>query len=138
VSLVLDTGVVLALLDGDDPDHDRCVRLVHNTRETLVVPEATLVEIDYWWRKPLGVAAWQTCAEDIDAGAYRLLALGSAGVRRAAELEAEYDDLGLGFVAASVVVTCELLDERTVATLDRRHFSVVVPRHCPSVEFLPA
>jgi predicted nucleic acid-binding protein len=55
----------------------------------------------------------------------------------AAELERRYDSLGLGFVDAAVVVTCEELGEPKVATLDRRRFSVVRPRHCEALLLLP-
>jgi predicted nucleic acid-binding protein len=35
VALVLDTGVLYAALDTDDPDHDRCARLMGLTDEQL-------------------------------------------------------------------------------------------------------
>jgi predicted nucleic acid-binding protein len=46
---------------------------------------------------------------------------------RVAELVARYGDLPLGTVDASVVATAERLGATEVATLDRRHFSVVWP-----------
>lgn len=46
---------------------------------------------------------------------------------RIAELVATYRDLPLGTVDASVVVAAERLDIREIATLDRRHFTVVRP-----------
>jgi hypothetical protein len=54
---------------------------------------------------------------------------------RAAQLDVQYADLGLGFVDASVIATCETLGETKVATLDRRH--VVRPRHCDALTLLP-
>lgn len=125
MSVVLDTGPVLALLDADDPDHERCAALIDATSETLVVPAAILVEVDYWCRKLLGVAVWRAFVDDIADGAYRLVNLDEAGYRRASELEERYADLRLGLVDAAVIATCEILGEDKVATLDRRHFSVV-------------
>jgi hypothetical protein len=40
-------------------------------------------------------------------------------------------------VDAAVMVTCEKLGERKVATLDRRHFGTVRPRHTEHFEILP-
>lgn len=137
MSLVLDTGPVLAVLDADDPDHDRCVHLIDATDEPLVVPAATLVEIDHWCRKLLGIAVWRAFVDDIADGAYRLVELDANGYRRASQLEERYADLGLGLVDAAVITTCELLDEDKVATLDRRHFSVVQPAHCQTLRLLP-
>ena len=58
-------------------------------------------------------------------------------LQRAAELEQAYAELDLGLVDASVIALCERLDEPKVATLDRRDFSVVRPRHCRALELLP-
>jgi len=46
---------------------------------------------------------------------------------RIAELVAQYRDLPLGTVDASVIAAAERLSVRSVGTLDRRHFSVVRP-----------
>jgi len=53
------------------------------------------------------------------------------------ELVAQYHDLPLGTVDASVVAAAERLDIREVATVDRRHFSVVRPKHTASFTLLP-
>ena len=46
-----------------------------------------------------------------------------------AELIDQYSDMGLGLVDASVVTVCEGRGIATVATLNRRDFNVVRPRH---------
>jgi hypothetical protein len=138
VALVLDTGVVLALLDDHDPAHERSVAVVEEVDEDLVLPAPVLVEVDYWLLKRYGHDAWTDFVEDVERGAYRLYHLDETGVARAAEIERSYPALDLGFVDASVVVTCEQLDEKKVATLDRRDFSVVRPNHCEALELLPA
>jgi predicted nucleic acid-binding protein len=135
--LVLDTGPLFASLDADDPDHDRCVDLLGDPREDLVVPAPVLVELDYFVRKLLGVEAWLVFAADVADGAYRLQNLDERMLQRAAELEQTYASLGLGLVDAAVIATCEQLGETKVATLDRRHFTVVRPRHCEALRLLP-
>jgi predicted nucleic acid-binding protein len=137
MALVLDTGPVLALLDADDPFHTRSVEMIDAFDERLVLVAPTLVEIDYWIRKRLTADVWQALVDDIAAGAYHLEDLTAADLSRVAELERDYADLGLGMVDAAVIAVCERLGETKVATLDRRHFSVVRPRHCPALELLP-
>jgi len=56
---------------------------------------------------------------------------------RIAELVAAYRDLPLGTVDASVVAVSERLGTHTIATLDRRHFSVVRPAHTPAFDLVP-
>lgn len=137
MALVLDTGPLLALLDADDPDHARCRGMVESVPEDLVIPSPVLVELDYWVLKLLGPDAWATFVEDVSRGAYRLHHPDESDLTRAAELERTYASLDLGLVDASVIVACERLGETKVATLDRRDFGVVRPRHCERLTLLP-
>lgn len=137
MALILDTGVMIALLDADDEHHGECVALAGTTLEDLVIPGATLAEVDYFLRKRDLAAGWLGFTEDISMGAYRVVWPDETDLVRAASLEVEYRDLRLGFVDASVIVTCESLGEHKVATIDHRHFSVVRPRHCEALTLLP-
>lgn len=137
MALVLDTGPILALLDANDRYHTACVQMVREIAETLVVPTATLVEVDYWVRRRLTPQVWRAFVEDVAAGAYRLEGANETDLIRACEIEERYVDLGVGFVDASVIALCERLGEPKVATLDRRDFSVVEPSHVPALELLP-
>jgi len=134
---VLDTSVLLALLEGRDPEHGRCAAVLQGLREDLVVPSPVLVELDYWLRKLGELDVWRIFTEDVAEGAYRLHHPDDEDLLRAADLEQRYADLDLGFVDASVIATCERLGETKVATLDRRHFSVVRPAHCDALTLLP-
>jgi predicted nucleic acid-binding protein len=101
------------------------------------VPALVVVEVDYWLHKLYGAAPWISFVEDIAAGAYRLHHLDEDQLIRAAEIERTYESLDLGLVDAAVIVACETLGETKVATLDRRDFSVVRPRHCDRLILLP-
>jgi uncharacterized protein len=54
-----------------------------------------------------------------------------------ADLVAQYRDLPLGTTDASVVTIAERLGSVEIATLDRRDFTVVRPRHVPAFTLLP-
>ena len=54
-----------------------------------------------------------------------------------AELVETYADLPLGTVDASIVATAERLGEASVATLDRRRFTIVRPAHVEALTLLP-
>ena len=56
---------------------------------------------------------------------------------RAAELVGSYTELPLGLVDATVIAAAEMLEETKVATLDRRHFSVVRPAHVTALTLVP-
>lgn len=138
MSLILDTGPIVALIDASDPEHDACVEMVGEVAEDLVIPSPVLVEVNYWLCKLFGVETWKIFVEDLERGAYRLLVLDEESVMRAAEIEEQYAALELGFVDASVIAMCERLGETKVASLDRRDFAAVRPRHCDALQILPA
>ena len=136
MTLILDTGPIVAALNAGDPDHDRCAALLEDASD-LLIPSPVLVEVDYWLIKLGGTKVWTDFVADINNGAYRLTHPTDADLTRAAELETAYHDLDLGFVDASTIALCERLRATAVATLDRRHFSVVRPRHCSHLTLLP-
>jgi predicted nucleic acid-binding protein len=134
--LILDTGPIVAALNKADQDHESCAALIDGATD-LLIPSPVLVEVDYWLTKLAGPAVWSGFVADILRGAYRVVHPTETDIERAAELESEYHDLDLGFVDASVIAICERLGETQVATLDRRHYSVVRPRHCSHLTLLP-
>lgn len=74
---------------------------------------------------------------DLASGTFATEPVASADWLRIAELVWEYRDLPLGTVDASVVTAGERLRIQEVATLDRRHFSVVRPAHTSTFDLLP-
>lgn len=136
MTLILDTGPIVAALNEQDPDHRRCADLLAEA-EDLLVPSPVLVEVDYWLVKLGGVSVWTNFVADITRGAYLIAHPTDVDLARAAELEQTYEDLDLGLVDACTVTLCERFGETKVATLDRRHFSVVRPRHCSHLTLLP-
>jgi uncharacterized protein len=74
---------------------------------------------------------------DLASGAFTLEPVHPADLVRMAELVARYHDLPLGSVDASVIAAAERRGIAAVATLDRRHFSIVRPRHTATFQMLP-
>lgn len=137
VALVLDTGPLLAALDGADPDHPRCAALLTDAAEDLVVPALVLAELDYWCARRLSADAWLIFLDDVVSGAYRVEPPSSADLSRCRDLQDRYRDLSLGVVDASIIALAERLDEPKVATLDQRHFRAVRPAHVAAFELMP-
>lgn len=136
--LVLDTSVLLASLDREDPDHEPCGALLEGVSEALVVPVPALTELDHLLGRRGKSDLWMSFAEDVAEGAYVLHAPKAGDVAAAARLQARYRDLEIGFVDAFVFLTCVELGETKVATLDRRHFSVLRTADGGVLELLPS
>lgn len=137
MALVLDTGVIYAALYQEDPDHEACAELLTGAHEQLVLAVPVLVELDYWVRRAASIDVWLAFCEDVAAGAYALWPLDGGLLLKAAELQSRFRDQPIGFVDSAVFVTCEALGEDKVATLDRRHFSVLRTEAGRSLRVVP-
>jgi predicted nucleic acid-binding protein len=71
------------------------------------------------------------------AGNFTLEPVHASDLIRIAELVAQYHDLPLGTVDASVVAAAERLEITDIATIDRRHFSIVRAAHADLFNLLP-
>jgi uncharacterized protein len=138
LALILDTGPLLAAMDRSDRDHVACAQLLEATQEELVIPAPILPELDYWFDKGMGPDALMGLLSEIAAGVFRVEELKPVDYARVAELLDKYIDLRVGFVDAAVLAIVERLGEPKLATLDRRHFSIMRPRHVEALELLPA
>ncbi len=96
-----------------------------NGESALILPSATLPEIDYLLGRDFGAKGRFAFYEDIEAGVYLLTELPRESYARVFDLNRRYTDLNLGFVDAAVIATSEALGLPRIATTDRRHFSVV-------------
>ena len=137
MALILDTGPLYAALDRSDQDHRPCRALIEEATEPIVIPAPVLVEVDYWIGQRLGPGVLVALLADIEAGAYRVVDLQPADYSRVRELCDRYADADIGFVDAAVLAIVERLGEPKLATLDRRHFGLLRPRHRDALELLP-
>lgn len=137
MTLVLDTGPLLASIDPSDPRHRPCADLLRR-RERLVVPAPVLVELDYWCEAKRLMPAFDDVLRNVRRGAMTIEPVVADDYDRILEIRSDYRDLRVGFVDAAVLAIVERLGERKLATLDRRHFAVMRPRHVAALELLPA
>lgn len=135
--LILDTSVLLAILNAEDDNHAACVNLIEDSDESLVIPEPVFVELSLWVRKRIGFSVWKVVCDDVSQGFYRLRPIDETTLTRSVQIDEQYEGLELGFVDSYVIATCEALSENKVATLDRRDFAPVKPEHCDSLTILP-
>jgi predicted nucleic acid-binding protein len=101
------------------------------------VPTLCLAEASYLGGVRLGWRSEVHLLAAFEAAELSLEPLHPADLERVAELVRVYGDLPLGTADAAVVATAERLGVTAIATLDRRHFSVVRPVHADAFELLP-
>ncbi len=137
MALVLDTGPLYATLDRNDAQYRRCLDLLQDTAEPLVIPAPVLVEVDWLVHTRLHAGVFLALLDDIIAGAYNVEELQPEDYRRIREVCDRYADADVGFVDAAVLAVVERLNEPKLATLDSRHFHILRPRHVDALRLLP-
>ncbi|EIV92809.1 type II toxin-antitoxin system VapC family toxin [Frankia sp. QA3] len=123
--IVWDTGPLIAAADSDDEHHARSVALMRRTPRPLLVPYPVLTEVCFMLEREKGTRAEAAFLRSISTGQISLIPLARQDLDRMVELVEKYSDFPLGAVDASVLAITERLDADAIATLDRRHFSVV-------------
>jgi uncharacterized protein len=89
------------------------------------VPVLVITEVTYLLGTRLGADAEVRFLGDLASGNLLPEPVAAADWMRIAELVAGYRDLPLGTADASVIAASERLGIRNIATLDRRHFTIV-------------
>ena len=96
-----------------------------------------LTEVSYLVSTRLGWRPEVRLLGDLASGDFTLEPVHPGDLLRIAELVAQYHDLPLGTVDASVIAAAERLNVIEIATIDHRHFSIVRPRHTAAFKILP-
>jgi hypothetical protein len=121
-ALICDTGAILDYLVRGAPDHRR-FRAAIDAARARYIPGLVLAEVDYFLRSER--KAMRALIADLTSGAFTYAAPTADQLSRAMDVDAQFSDLGLGLVDASIVVLAEDLGLRRIATRDVRHFSAV-------------
>lgn len=135
--MIVDAGPLYAYVDADDAHHVRSLEFLQTHPGPLIVPTLVITEVVYLLSTRLDVQAEVRFLGDLAAGAFTVEPVAVPDWLRIAELVAQYRGIRLGTVDASVVAAAERLGVQQVATVDRRHFSVVRPAHVTAFELLP-
>ncbi|WP_030186953.1 type II toxin-antitoxin system VapC family toxin [Streptomyces sp. NRRL S-813] len=126
--IVVDTGPLVALASPRDSSHAACRAWFDGlpTRRDLVVPATVVAEACYLIERFGGPTAEAVFLDDLAAGAYgTVTGLRPEDLQRRSALVRQYASLPLGGTDASVVAVAERVKTLRVATLVRRHFTVV-------------
>ncbi len=132
---VVDAGPLYAAADADDQDHIACRAALSRDDLRLVVPALVVAEATYFVGRRLGATAESAFLRGI--AELDVEGPSREDFVRMAQLVDQYADFPLGGTDASVVALAERLDATVILTLDRRHFTAVVPLHREAFDLLP-
>jgi len=134
--LIVDTGPLVATADrptGTTRLAGRCWKMMGPLVTTAMVIAEAACLID----RQFGAKAEASLYASIIEGQLEVADLGITDWQRIQDLVGTYSDLRLGGTDASVIAPAERQGAVRIATLNRRHFAVVRPRHADAFELLP-
>ncbi|HWL35982.1 MAG TPA: PIN domain-containing protein [Frankiaceae bacterium] len=138
--ILCDTGPLVAAALSNDDAHRTCVDLftgLHLAGRALLLPAPVTAEVGYLLAREAGPSVESLFLRSAADGDFEPVDLTVEDYGRMADLVEEYADLPLGTTDAAVIALAERLGVAEVATLDRRHFTVVRPRHVGALVLLP-
>lgn len=136
--IVLDTSVVIALMNRRDNAHSAAVSWVSEIKEELITTPPALAEIDHLLLRFGGRATTRAFHNDLSRGAY-LVEWSTNALQDTLGVLERFSNFELGLVDASLVALAAKIGTNQIATLDERHFRVITPLTGePAFRLLPA
>ena len=111
--------------------------MVRSHRGELAAPVPVIAETSWLILDRLGTAAQASFLRLITSGQLEPIDLTEADWQRCAQMLEQYASLRLDLIDASLVAVAERLKLSTLATLNRRDFTVVRPRHAVAFDLMP-
>lgn len=135
--ILVDTGPLVAAANLADTHHAASVAALAGARPPRLVPGLVIAEVSYLLARDAGSAVEAEFLRSFATGFLAIADLTVADLDRSAELVEQYADLHLGATDACLVALAERLGIVELATLDRRHFNIVRPRHVDALTLIP-
>lgn len=138
--VIVDTGVIVAAAVPKDRFNKQCKALLTRLRdqkELLLLPATVAAEVGYMLTEYEGPELEVDFLRSVAKGVFQPVELLDVDYARMAELADQFINFPLGTTDASIIAIAERLKIDTIATVDRRHFTAVRPKHIPAFHLLP-
>lgn len=136
--MIVDTSALLAYFDTSEPMHSAVSEVIEDADGPLVVSPYVVAELDYLVLTRHGSSAEAAVLGELVSGAWELAAVTVDRLRAARDIVTRYSDVPIGVAdAANIVLAHEYRTDR-IATLDRRHFTVLRLPDGSAPRILPA
>jgi uncharacterized protein len=114
--VLLDTGVIVALLDRSERNHTRCVEAIESLVDPLVTCEAVIAETCYLLRNVHGAS--DAVLDNVEAGVFDIPFRLTGASRSIRLLMKKYARIPMDFADACLVHLADQLGTGRVLTLD--------------------
>jgi len=134
--IIVDTSALYALMREDDPMSQSVLEAIRDDPVRVVSPYV-VAELDYLFLTRYGVVQELRVMEELASGNFDLASIGAADIIGCTRVISRYQDQRVGVTDASMVILADRYGTDRIATLDRRHFSVLRGLDGQPFELLP-
>lgn len=134
---IVDSGFLYALVDSADQHSERVHLAIESIFEPILLPSSAITETAYFVQRNLGQADLAKFIANLHLIEMSIVDPVGEDMTRAGTILKTYLDQDIDYVDALIVAMAERLDITKILTVDRRHFSIFRPNHCPAFEILP-
>jgi len=134
--IIVDSGVLIAIIDSSDKWHLDCLNALKKLPEITeyVTSESCIAEATYILPNSKFVKKLEHIIQSLP---LTTIALVPKDLARVFALMEKYQDQPMDFADACVVALAERLGITTVFTIDRRDFSIYKPNHATRFRVIP-
>lgn len=118
MTTLVDAGPLVAIIDADEADHDRCAAALASVALPLVSTWPAFAEAMHLVRRAGGHRAQAALWALVRTGRLELAALSDEATRRSEKLMAKYADLPMDLADATLVALAEERNQRRIFTID--------------------
>ena len=113
-----DAGPLIAIIDADEPDHQRCLQALDECTLPLVTTWPAFTEAMYLLANAGGIHAQRALWRLVQTDRLAIVDLSPSAVERSSRLMEKYADLPMDLADATLVAFAEERGHRAVFTLD--------------------
>lgn len=135
--VLVDTSFLVSLVNPQEKHHAACAITAQKVQAQLVVPASVIPEAAYLIHARMGHRVMRAFIEQMQQPTWEMELVYLDDLARSSELLDQYADNDIDFVDTTIIAIAERLKIHQILTLDRRHFSIIRPRHTNHFELLP-
>ena len=137
MTIITDSSFLYALYNSRDSHHSDAMQFASQYTGGTVIPEVTLPEVTYLFRRDLGYFGVQQFLQSLVDVKPPLESIVQEDIVRVNEIAQQYPTAEFDFVDCCIMALSERLKITEIATFDRRDFSIFRPGHCDYFTLLP-
>ncbi|MCL4377169.1 MAG: PIN domain-containing protein [Actinobacteria bacterium] len=123
----MDTSAVISMIDRGNNMHDEIKELVLKEENLCIIPSPVVTEVCQLLKYRFGGKFEINFLNEILSTSLIMELLKFEDISRIMEILSKYEDLNIGYVDSSIVAIAERLGTNKILTLNKKHFSIIIP-----------